>query len=455
MDNHIGLPIIQAIKMLCLITLVAIIVSSSAFSVPSIEQAVSSNADRDMEALKSWASENKVLRENGFELNESNDGDWSVSISENGKEAHRVLQVPSHLVLASTKIRKELEDQFSFSAAMEHLEKKKVEHQIPQFFLWLKILREYENGENSLWHPWLQSLPRSFSNAISMDEVELECLAPFAWSLATIERLHLDVFHEALDLVDGVLNEDTKNDIDATTWAFNVVFTRAWSKDGEDDRTDIVPLGDMFNHRHPGNVYIHYDEEGNCNVVLKDDTDAGTPIYLSYGRETNPYRFMVVFGFVDESQESIFSQIVVSNPSQRHVDIGYDLSKMVFNTTDGAISEEAWDILLFSLLEQVPSIQEAFYQAHKNEDFATKDTIRRRFYLETCIMLKKHVDSALIEMQALLQKIDGHDISRHRLLPMIRRSNELVARTFSKAKGRIDQMIKEEMAQRKALETKI
>jgi hypothetical protein len=285
-----------------------------------------------------------------------------------------------------------------------------------------------------------------------MDDFEVECLAPFAWSLAKIERLHLEVFLEALQLVDGVVSRETKENNDLIRWAFNVVFTRAWGKDGDENRTDIVPMGDMFNHGYPGNVFIHYDEEDNCNVVLKHDVEAGTPLYLSYGMETNPYRFMVVFGFVDESQTSIFSQVIASDPSKRHVDMGYDLSKMVFNTTDGAIAEEVWDVMLFCMLEQVPEIQEVFYQAHVTGDHKTKAAIRRKFLLENCIMMKKHVDGTLQEMEALLQKIDQQDISNHDLLPMIRQCNVFVARTFSKVKSRVDQMIQAELAQRKTLE---
>ena len=384
----------------------------------------------------------------------SDNDDYSVSVTQAGNEANRVLQVPKHLVLSSTRIRNDEITDKLVSAALKYLEAKKVEHQIPQFFLWLKILLEHEKGKKSLWYPWLQSLPDKFSNAISMDEVEVECLAPFAWSLAKIEKLHFKVFHEALEMVeDTIVLEETRKNKDLTEWAFNVVFTRAWGKEGEEDCTDIVPMGDMFNHNHPGNVYILYDDEDNCNVVLKHDVEAGTPLYLSYGIETNPYRFMVVFGFVNESQESIFSQIIASHPSDRHVDMGYDLSKMVFNTADGAIAEENWDVLLFSMLEQVPAIQEAFYQAVVNRDQNTKDAIRKKFYLENCIMMKKHVDATLREMDALIQKIDGQpNAHEHYRLPMIRRSNVFVARTFAKVKSRVDQMIKEEMAKRKSLE---
>jgi len=284
--------------------------------------------------------------------------------------------------------------------------------------------------------------------------VELECLAPFAWSLAKIEIFHADEFIEALKLTDGIISQETRNDEELLRWAFNVVFTRCWGQEGDDEenRKDIVPMGDMFNHGHPGNVVIDYDKDRNCNILLKDDVKPGDALSLSYGFETNPYRFMVVFGFVDESQQTIYSQLLSANPSKRHVDMGYDVSKMTFSTTDGSFTEEVWDFVLYSLLEQVPDIQEAYYEAHVSRNQNTKDSIRRKFYIETCIMLKKHVDKTLLEMNDLIKKIDQYDMNEHELLPMIRRSNVFVSQTFSKVKHNVDQMIQQELIARKAQE---
>jgi hypothetical protein len=340
---------------------------------------------------------------------------------------------------------------------MEFLKRKKLENQTNQFLLWIKILQEFEKGEESILYPWLRSMPRKFSNAICMDEVELDCLPPFAWSLATIEILHMDSFIEALHMTSGIISQRTMDDNELLRWAFNVVFTRCWGQDGDDDdddadRKDIVPMGDMFNHGHPGNIFVDYDENGNCNIILKDDILPGSPLQLSYGFETNPYRFLVVFGFVDESQKTIYSQLLSKNPSTRHVEIGYDVSAMTFNTTDGSFTEEVWDFLLFSLLEQVPELQELYHKSHISGDKSAKDSLRRKFYLETCIMLKKHVDKTLLEMDKLIDKVDQQDLSKHELLPMIRKNNVFVAQTFSKVKYRVDRMIQDELSARKAQE---
>lgn len=410
-----------------------------------------SNNHRDIQALESWAQDNGVSRGSGFVLSESESGDWSVAVTDDGDAAEVVLEVPASLVLSSTKIRNESEIFNHTDAAIEYLTKKKCESQVNQFLLWLKVLREYEKKEESVWYPWLSSLPRKFSNAICMDEVELDCLAPFAWSLAQIKILHLNEFLEALKLTSGIISQETMEDEDLLRWAFNVVFTRCWGQDGdeEEDRKDIAPMGDMFNHGHPGNVFIYYDEDRNLNIILKDDVKPGDSLSLSYGFDTNPYRFMVVFGFVNEFQESIYSQLQAVKPSKRHVEMGYEVSRMTFNTTDGSFTEEVWDFVLFCLLEQVPDIQDAYYNAHVSGNQNMKDSIRRKFYMETCIMLKKHVDKTLIELNELIKKIDRYDMIEHELLPMIRRNNFLVAQTFSKVKHNVDQMIQQELMARK------
>ena len=101
------------------------------------------------------------------------------------------------------------------------------------------------------------------------------------------------------------------------TWLFNSVFTRCWTypdEINENERCDIVPLGDMFNHA-PQNMEIDYDDDGNVNFSLRHDLPANTPLQLSYGLATNPYRLLVIFGFVDESQPELFCQIIASDPS--------------------------------------------------------------------------------------------------------------------------------------------
>lgn len=150
---------------------------------------------------------------------------------------------------------------------------------------------------------------------------------PFSWALARVETLHLKAFREALqelldsdqtDKSDTNANNDNDNNSNSlgipqhvayndtvTQWAFNVVLTRSWQYPVDDDsddsqtmRSDLVPLGDMFNHAEPANDTIQF--------ITKYDVQENTTLTLSYGTPTNPHRFLTVFGFVDTAQPEIF-----------------------------------------------------------------------------------------------------------------------------------------------------
>jgi len=92
--------------MSCVILLVVL-----AFRATSMAFKPSEVSGRDIVAFESWASGSGVLKENGFVLSENDSGDWSVAINDaltlGDPLGDRVLQVPSSLVLSSSTIRKE------------------------------------------------------------------------------------------------------------------------------------------------------------------------------------------------------------------------------------------------------------------------------------------------------------------------------------------------------------
>ena len=359
------------------------------------------------------------------------------------------------MVINSQQIQDELSPDHDLSLAIEYLESKNVHTQIPQFFLFLKLLMEYTKGSDSAWYSWIQSLPRVFDTAICMDEVELECLLPFAWALASVERLHLEVFQQTLTMLPKTLALDPENiqNQELTTWLFNSVFTRCWRYPDEvndKERCDIVPLGDMFNHA-PQNMEIDYDYDGNVIFSLRHDLAANSPLHLSYGLATNPYRLLVIFGFVDESQPELFCQIIASDPSDKLVELGYDTKKMVFRTQDGAISNAVWDVVLYLILTQVPQLQEEFYQAHVDGDKPRKATMHAQFRLEESMFLRNHVQKCLQEIDVILEKIKSENESEHPRLGMIRQHTEFMQRSFRKVQHNLDQTIESGMEQRRRI----
>ena len=414
--------------------------------------------ERDIASLLSWAYLNGVETNNlNLEADNSLEGCFGVTASDDTPVTTRVLKVPASLILSSAQIRDELCTGFGddILPAIKHIQASQYRSQISHFFLFIKILIEHAKGEDSFWHPWMQSLPRAFDTAIAMDEDELDWLPPYAWALANVERRHLMVFREALQKVpENILPKSVLNDDPLTEWAFQVVFTRAWRypEDNNSDRCDIVPFGDMFNHNVDKNLDLEYDSEDNFLAYTAHAVAARSPLHISYGRPTNPYRFLTIFGFCDTSMPEIFSQITLENPSEQHQDMGYDLDKMVFRTTDGAISKPVWDVLLYSILEQKPEIQERFYQSHIDGDVNTKDGIRKMFHLETCLTLKTHVDRTVAEIDEILKKMDGIDEEQKRLNPrygLILMNNQFVRHVFGMVKDQVDGMIKAEVMRRR------
>ena len=413
----------------------------SAFAARTIS--IDENAYRDMGGFDVWATQNGVLRENGFSLTQDYNGDISVMTTQDCPPGTRVLHVPTHLMLSSSRARAEFGN---VDTAIRYLVDKGVQDQISQFYLMLKILLEYERGEDSPWYPWMDSLPRRFYNAVSMTDMCYECLPPFVYSLSKIERVKFDVMFEALQFVEQ-LSRQTREDVEVARWAFSIVYTRCWGTDGEE--TQIVPMADLFNHGEPAEAAIQYDDQGNCNIYVKDGVPAGSPLRLSYGSPTNPSRLMATFGFLDETAPASFCKIMVVKPSQQIIDIGYDFSRMLFYR-DGSISEEVWDVVLYSILDAFPDYQQAFYEAHMRGDPDTKNAIHGQFFLETANYLKKHVDTVLWQIGELSKKAEGQDEAVHPRLPMIKRHNAYVKDTFLRVKEGLDPLVEEELARRQA-----
>jgi hypothetical protein len=405
---------------------------------------IDESTERDLSLLGEWATYFGIIGSDGFGLTQTNPDDWAARAALGMSKDHQVLKVPKDIILSSPMIRQEYGA--AIEPALEYLRKKGIYHQRGQFLLFCKILAEYEQEEQSYWYAWMNSLPRKFFTAISMDDFEISCLPPFLYSLSMMDRIHFSVFLEAIQTIDIFYDEETTQNLDLLKWAFNVVYTRCWGLDSE--RCDIVPMADMFDHAYPANVAIQYDQDQNCVVVLKEDTQSEEPLCMSYGMPTNPARLVATFGFFDESPPATYCKILARNPSKKLIDMGYDISKMVFYTADGEISEECFDVVLFNLLEKVPETQDAFYNAHMSDNQNRKMEIQRRYLLETCTSLKLHVDGVLNELEGLMKRIDAEDIREHPRLPMIRRHNECVMETFSKVKGRLDNMIQNEAERR-------
>ena len=266
--------------------------------------------------------------------------------------------------------------------------------------------------------------------------------------MASKERVHFTHFFNSLQQI-RILEQDTKDNKDLSRWAYNVVYTRAFGNHNSPGMSDpnkrIVPMADMFNHGTETEVDISFDEEGNCYGYSTIDVPAGSPLRISYGCPTNPSYLLATYGFLDESSPATFCKIMNIESTQELRNIGLDFSRMLFYRDTGEITEEVWDVILYTLLEDVEEddwqTQRAFYQACMNGDLDTKNAIHQKYFPLTSRAIQIHVNSFIAELDQLSEKAAAKNVNVHPRIPLILEHNEFVKETFMNVKTNIDSMV--------------
>ena len=418
--------------------------NTSLFDVVNINE----SAQRNVGPFDEWATSLGVQRAEGFQLTSEDGKDFSVMTTQDLSAGQPIIVVPSTMILTSSNARAELEEMSNggVQAAAEQLARLGAAQTVPHFYLFLKMLVEYERGEESRYFPWLDGLPRLYYNSVSMTDFCYECLPPLVFSLSRTERVKFDNFFQVLQKVD-IVSSELKEDRDLCKWAFNAVHTRCLGEEGSEQK--IVPMADMFNHGTDTEVSISFDEEGNCLAVATSDVPAGSPLRMSYGCPTNPSYFFTKYGFLDQTSPATFCKIMNIQPTPELRDIGFDFSRMLFYKESGDISEEVWDVVLYAkVLNMKPDVKQHFYDASMRGDIDLKRAIHRDFMFETATELKNHVDTFLTSLDVLSAKGVGKDLNEHPRLPLIMAHNEFVKVTFQNVKARLDPMVEQLAGQR-------
>mmetsp|Transcript_22839 Transcript_22839/g.49413 ORF Transcript_22839/g.49413 Transcript_22839/m.49413 type:complete len:464 (-) Transcript_22839:188-1579(-) len=394
---------------------------------------IEETAHRDIQSLEEWAYNYGIQRAEGFQL-ASFDAN-GVAGSEVYAMANQdlpagtpVVYVPEGLILSSDKAMAELR-----SHDMDHAEKiltsVNADSELRYYYLMVKILVEYEKGTESPWFPWLNSLPRYYTNAASMTPFCCLCLPSLMRKLTVKERGNMARLSVSSIKLIPFLNEDTKYDVDLCNWVYQVVYTRSFETADGDLR--IVPMGDMFNH---GSDYTEiepsYDEEGNYCAYTSYDVPAGSPLRISYGDPTNPSFLFARYGFLDDMTPSTFCKIIPAHINKDMEELGYAENKMLFYKT-GDVSPEVWDNLLYQHLSST-NIRDrrALMEAHKGEDHEAKQMLHERYYPDTSMALMQHIDGFIEQLDKLSAKTEGRSIEEHPRLPLIWKHNQFVRDTF-------------------------
>ena len=406
---------------------------------------IKERAPRDVQTMEQWANSRGAQRADGLELVPTNQDGSDVAFMTNQdlEENAPVLFIPADMILSSHAARQEFG--YECERAEQLLQRIREGDQIPYFYLVVKILKEYELGQDSPWYYYLNSLPRKFTNGASMTHFCCtQTLPPFVGKLANAERVRFSKFFQALRQV-SFLSDVTKRNRSIAKWAFLVAYTRSIEAlDSQYDPSDvkIVPLGDYFNHGTDTEIYGTYDAQGNYCAYTAYNVPAGSPLRMSYGDPTNPSFLFARYGFLDETSPATFNKYMIDNPSQELINLGYSPSRMLFYKDTGQVSPETWDVLLFQFLGRMDQqAQYDFYNACMSGDEATKQSYLQQYYPEISDMLRQHIDGFLQILDEKGRKahdrMTGKRASKHPRLPLILKHNEFVRDTFLRVRSQL------------------
>ena len=406
---------------------------------------IDETAPRDVGTLKDWSDACGVQHSGGFQLSTDIGPDYwpdfgmdvSAVTTQELPAGSPVLWVPSQMMLSSSRAYAEFTQQYGpdvLEDAEKLLYSLNASDQLRQYYLMLKLLVEYEKGVESPWYPWLNSLPRYYSNAASMTSFCYKCLPPLAAKIAMKERANLNHLSTAKRV--PFLSQETKGSAELWRWAYQIVYTRSFEANiGGIDDLVITPMADCFNHAAESDIDVQYDDEGNCLVQTIRDVPAGSQLRMQYADPTNPSFLFARYGFLDESSPATFCKILLPHVSNELKNMGYSHSRMLFYK-DGEVSQEVWDVLLYQLLSSNIKTRRELYKAHMEGDYETKQRLHQQFFPQTSAKLLEHIDGFLGQLDALSAKAAGRDIKDHPRLPLIMRHNEFVRQTFLAVRAR-------------------
>lgn len=421
----------------------------------SFRRQLSSVGDRDFTKLLDWASSRGVVIPDGVSISCDVSEGCGVLLTKTANEGTVILSVPWSLVLSSSDLPKSIEATMDDVCSI--LESAGVSQYIAEFRLMIRLLIEKQKRTSSAWHPWIESLPSSFTTGLYLDDVEKSQLSPYVLALVEFQEVQFDAFRNSASVVADSFSllspifEGGRGD-ELVKWAFSVVFTRSWRSQSGDEAT-IVPVGDMFNHREVADVEVAETPASDCiSFVLKNDVKAQSEIHLCYGPHS-PANFIAVFGFVDESMMTVPSHIEIPNADNnvKLVRLGCTERKNMVYRRDGAISDAVWDCILFASLASRHEEQEEFYEAVVDRDDAKKTAIHSKYALEVSLSLLSHVEQVLDKYPdpgTSIVDLSAVDLLSHKMLPMVLQYNESMRGAYQKVRDRLKEKVENERRKR-------
>jgi len=304
----------------------------------------------------------------------------------------------------------------------------------------IKLLSEYEKGQDSQYFPWLNSMPRQYFNGVSMTEACFACLPPYAGWLTSSERQNYNNFVAAIRRGGYLpLRDDTIQNDQVLKWAYNVALTRFHEVWNPARAKLIIPMADMINHGSQANCDINVDDQGNVSVMALYDIPAGAPLTICLGDPTNPTPLFAQYGFLPNDCATIFCKAMHLDAQIK--ELGIDFKDLLIQTQSGDIAPKVWDIFLYDILQKNDQgAAEQYFVACKIDDQATKQQFQDQYFSYTLQALKDHVYGILQDVEQLTLQAQSYDVQTHPRVPVIMAHNALVSQTFSATAQQLENM---------------
>ena len=118
--------------------------------------------------MEEFATQYGLQKAPGVELYSDDGSDYQLITQQPIGGGQTVLYVPSDIILSSERAYQEFGNEIQQAEQVLVQIDQGTAARLPLFRLMVKILAEYDQGENSAWFPWLNSLPRVYYNGVSM-----------------------------------------------------------------------------------------------------------------------------------------------------------------------------------------------------------------------------------------------------------------------------------------------
>lgn len=411
-----------------------------ASSLIDISSSTHHQRDVDIYSMEAWAQQYGMQKANGVDFFSEDGSDYQLMTQAYIAAGDSILFVPADIVLSSNtgKMTEEFgEGLHEAEVALVNLSREAATR-LPLFRLMVKIVSEYDKGQDSPFYPWLNSLPREFYNGVSMTDACFDCLPPYASNLAMKELDTYTSFVSALRQGFVPISQNTINDDAVVKWAYNVALTRFHEVWEPTRQKMIAPMADMLNHAAEPNCEISFDNDGNCLVAALRDIQPQTALTISLGDPTNPTPLFAQFGFLPNDCTTIFCKAV--HLEDQIKELGYSYTDLLFETEDGVPSSKVWDIFLYELLQNNDqNLADEFLVACKTTE-GNKQQYHDHYFQYTLDAMKQHVYGILGDVDQLTMKAQSYDLATHPRVPVIVAHNNLVRDTFTMTANLLEQM---------------